>query len=139
MFDETQMKQLAELISVTVAATVQQQQAAAAATDAPPSATGTSPAKTLSPNDGPSLKVELHKFSGEEADWDESHKVYSSQARILGFAVELVATDEIRIRAEDFNSQGIDPLRVKRASEACVSFVTTCKHGAGNRAGHRLA
>ena len=125
MFDETQMKQLVELISVTVAATVQQQQAAAAAIDAPPSATGTSTATMLSPNDGPSLKVELRKFSGEGADWDESHKVYSSQARILGFAGELAATDEIRIRAEGFNSQGIDLLRVKRASEAWVSFVTT--------------
>ena len=54
--------------------------------------------------------------------------MYSSQARILGFAEELVATDEIRVRAEDFNSrQGIGLLRVKRASKAWLSLITTCK------------
>ena len=47
-------------------------------------------------------------FSGEETDWDTWHKVYSSQARIHGFSEELVATDEIRVGAEDFNNQGID-------------------------------
>ena len=68
MLDEAQMKQLAELISVTVAATVQQQQAAAAATAASPAATGTTTATTPSPNDGPMLKGELRKYSGEEVD-----------------------------------------------------------------------
>ena len=47
-------------------------------------------------------------FSGEETDWDTWHKVYSSQARIHGFSEDLAATDEIRVGAEDFNSQGID-------------------------------
>ena len=47
-------------------------------------------------------------FSGEETDWDTRHKVYSSQVRIHGFSEELVATDEIRFGAEDFNNQGID-------------------------------
>ena len=98
------MKQLVELISVTVAGTVQQQLAAAAATAASAAATGRATATTLSSNDGSRLKVELQKFSGEKEDWDEWHKMYSSQARILGFAEELVATDEIMIGAEDFNS-----------------------------------
>ena len=47
-------------------------------------------------------------FFGEETDWNTWHKVYSSQARINGFTEELVATDEIRVGAEDFVSQGID-------------------------------
>ena len=121
------MEQLSELISVNVAATVQQQQATTAATVASPTATETPTTTTLSPNDDPRFKVELQKFSGEEEDWDEWHKVYSSQARILGFAEELVATDEIRVGAENFSSQGIDPLRAKRASEAWLSLITTCK------------
>ena len=122
-----QMNQLAKLISVAVAATVQQQQAAAGANAAPPAATGTATATTSSPNDGPRLKVTLRKFSGKEADWDEWHKVYSSQARILGFAKELVETDEIRVGADNFNSQGVNPLRAKRASEAWLFLITTCK------------
>ena len=71
--------------------------------------------------------MEQRKFPGEEADWDEWHKVHSSQARILGFAEELVSTDEIRAGAEDFSSQGIDPLRAKRASEAWFFLITTCE------------
>ena len=61
------MNQLAKLISVAVAATVQQQQAAAGVNAAPPAATGTATATTSSPNDGPRLKVTLRKFSGKEA------------------------------------------------------------------------
>ena len=106
----------------------QQQQVAAAATAASPAVTKTATATTPSPTDGSRLKVELRKFSGEEADCDEWHKMYSSQARILGFAEELVATYEIRVGAEDFNSQGIDPLRAKQhASAAWLSVITTCK------------
>ena len=60
-------------ISITVAATVQQQQAATAAS--PAVATGTATTTTPSPNVGPRLKVALRKFSGEEANWDEWHKV----------------------------------------------------------------
>ena len=108
MIDAAQMKQLAELIFVPVAATVQKSQATATATPSSPAATGTPAAATLLPNDGPRLKVKLTMFSGEETDCDTWHKVYSSQARIHGFAKELVATDEIRVGAEDFNSQGID-------------------------------
>ena len=121
------MKQLAELISVTVAATVPQQQATVVATAASPAATVMATTTTLSPNDGSRLKVELQKLSGEEADWDDWHKVNSSQTRILGSTEELVATDEVRVGAEDFNSQGIDPLRAKRASGAWLSLITTCK------------
>ena len=121
------MKQLAELISVTVPETGQQQQVAAAATAASAAATGTATATALSSNDGPRLKVELRKFSGKEADWDKWHKIYSLQAKILGFAEELVATDEIRVGAESFSSQDNDPLRAKRASEAWLSLITTCK------------
>ena len=53
--------------------------------------------------------------------------MYLSQARIFGFAEELVATGEIRVGAEDFNSQGINPLRAKRASEAWLSLITISK------------
>ena len=53
--------------------------------------------------------------------------MYSSQAWILGFAEELEATDKVRVGAEDFNSLGIDPLRAKRASEAWLSLIATCK------------
>ena len=130
MFDVAQMKQLTKLISIAVAAMIQQQQAAAEATAVSPAAIGMATATTPSSNDGPRLKVELRKFSGEEADWDEWYKVYSSQSRILGFAEELVATDETRVGAEDFNSQGIDPLQTKRASEAWLSLITTCKGSA---------
>ena len=103
------MKQLAGLISVTVVVKVQQRQASEA-TATSPAATGTVTATTPSPTNGPWLKVELKKFSGKEADRDEWHKMYSSQARILGFVKELVATDEIRVGAEDFDNEGIDPL-----------------------------
>ena len=53
--------------------------------------------------------------------------MYSSTTRILDFAEKLVATDEIRVGAEDFNSQGIAPLRAKRAFEAWFSLTATCK------------
>ena len=79
------------------------------------------------PNDGPRLEVELRKFSGKETDLDEWHIAYTLHARILGFAEELVAKDEIRVGAEDFNSQGIDLLQAKRASEAWFSLIATCK------------
>ena len=51
----------------------------------------------------------------------------SSQARIPDFAEELVATNEIRVGAEDLNSQGIDSLRAKCASGAWLSLITACK------------
>ena len=121
------MNQLAELIFITVAATVQKQQATAAVTAASPTATGTPRATTLSPNDGPRLKVELKMFSGKEINWDKWHKVHLSQARINGFAEEMVATDETRVGGEDFNSQSIDSLRAKCASEAWFSFIPICK------------
>ena len=54
--------------------------------------------------------MELTVFSGEETDWGTWHNVYSSKARIHGFSEELVATDEIRVGAEDFNNQSIDSL-----------------------------
>ena len=38
-----------------------------------------------------------------------------------------MATDEIKVRAEDFKSQGIDSLRTKCAFEAWLSLITTCK------------
>ena len=121
------MNQLAKLISVTVAATVQQHQAAAGANAASPAATGTATAMTSSPNDGPRLKVKLQKLSGKEEDWDEWHKAYSSQARILDVAEELVETDEIRVGVDNFNSQGVNPMRAKRASEAWLSLIITCE------------
>ena len=69
MFDKGQRKHLAELISVTVAATVHQQQATAAATAVSPAASGMATATTPSPKDGSVLKVEpRHKSSGEKAD-----------------------------------------------------------------------
>ena len=43
--------------------------------------------------------MEPQKFSREEADWDEWHKVNLSQTRIHSFAQEPVATDEIRVEA----------------------------------------
>ena len=96
-------------------------------------------AATPQQTDGPRMKVELRAFSGEEADWEEWHKFFTSKARVLGFAGELVATDEIKVGAEDFNSRGIDPLRTKRASEAWLSLTTTCKGTALDRAEHRIA
>ena len=104
------MKQLAELISVTVSATGHKQQATAAATAAFPVETGTATATTLRPNDGPRLKMEQQKFSMEEEDLDEWHKVYSSQVRIHGFAEEL-----------------------------CFPHYHLQRHGAENHAKHRLA
>ena len=121
------MKQLAELIFVTVAATEQKQQATAAVTAASPTATETARATTLSPNGSPRLKVELNMFSGKGANLDKWHKVHSSLAKINGFAEKMVATDEIRVGAEDFHSQGIDSLRAKCASEARLTLITTCK------------
>lgn len=35
--------------------------------------------------------------------------------------------DEINVGTEDFNSQGIDSLREKRASKAWLSLITICK------------
>ena len=121
------MKQLAELIFVIVAATVQKKQFTAAVTAASPTATGMARATTLSPNDSPRLKVELNMFSGKETNLDKWHKVQSSQAKINGFAEKMVATDEIRVGAKDFNIQGIDSLRAKCASKARVTLITTCK------------
>ena len=113
----------------------QQQQAAAAAPAASSAATGTAKATTPSPNNGPRLKVELRKFSGEKADLEEWHKVQLSQARILGFAEELVVTDEIRVEAWDFN------IRVSTHCTRSVVFphYHLQRHGAGDRAEHRLA
>ena len=53
--------------------------------------------------------------------------MYSSQARTLGFAEEQVVTDEIRVGAEDFNKEDINPLRAKHASEAWLSLIATYK------------
>ena len=50
--------------------------------------------------------------------------MYLSQPRKIGFVEKLVATDEIRVVSEDFNSQGIDLLREKRA---WLSFINFCK------------
>ena len=63
-----QFKQLAELISITVASTMQQHKVATAATATSPAVTGTATATILSPKDDPRLKVELQTFSGEDAD-----------------------------------------------------------------------
>lgn len=48
----------------------------------------------------------------------------TSHARTLGFTGEVVVTNEIKIGAEDFKSQNINPLREKRASKAWFSIIT---------------
>ena len=53
-----------------------------------------------------------------------------SQNRILDFAKELMATGDIRVGAENFNSQGVYPLRATCASEAWVSHINTGKDAA---------
>ena len=123
-FGEAQIKQLTELISITMATTLQQQAAVAPSVPTPPAATSAAAPQMSA---GPKLQVDIQPFSGDEVAWDEWHKVYISQARILGFAGELTATEEIKVGAEDFNSEGIDPIRVKRASEAWLSLITACK------------
>ena len=83
-------------------------------------------AKRLSPNNSLRFKVELPKLSGKEADEDDWHSAYSLQARIPGFAEELVATEGMRVRAEEFKNKGIDPMQANRASGAWISLIT-CK------------
>ena len=84
-------------------------------------------AKRLSPNNSLRFKVELPKLTGKETDGDDWHRAYSLLVRIPGFAEELVATEGMRIRAENFKNKGIDPLQANHASEAWISLIITCK------------
>ena len=81
--------------------------------------------------------MKLQKFSGGEADWDEWHKVCSSQARVLGFAEELVETDEIRVGAQQ---SGCRPaVSESRVQGVAFPHHHLQRHGAGDRAEHQLA
>ena len=51
--------------------------------------------------------------------------MYWSYVSILGFTKELVTTDEIRVGVENFNSNGFDRLRAKRAFKLWLSLITT--------------
>ena len=77
----------------------------------------------------PPIKIDFKEFSGEPEDWKTWSKVHRAQLSVLGYADALTETagDETKVNRDDFDRGSVDPDRLRKALQALVSLVTSCK------------
>ena len=73
--------------------------------------------------------IDLKEFSLEPDDWTTWSKVHWAQLSALGCADALTetASDETEVNRDDFDRGSVDPDRLRKAQQAWVSLVTSCK------------
>ena len=80
----------------------------------------------------PPIKINLKEFSGEPEDWTTWSKVHRAQLSALGCVDALTETtcDKTKVNRDGFDRGSVDPDRLRKAQQAWVSLVTSCKGGA---------
>ena len=75
------------------------------------------------------IKIDFKGFSEEPEDWTTWSKVHRAQLSALGCADALTETagDETKVSRDDFDRGSVDPDRLRKAQQAWVSLVTSCK------------
>ena len=73
--------------------------------------------------------IDLKEFSLEPDDWTTWSKVHWAQLSALGCAdaPTETASDETEVNRDDFDRGSVDPDRLRKAQQAWVSLVTSCK------------
>ena len=77
----------------------------------------------------PPIKIDFKEFSGEPEDWTTWSKVHRAQLSAPGCADAFTGTagDETKVNRDDFDRGSVDPNRLRKAQQAWVSLVTSCK------------
>ena len=77
----------------------------------------------------PPIKIDFKKFSGEPEDWTTWSNVDRAQLSALGRADALTETagDETNVNRDDFDPGSADQDLLRKAKQAWVSLVTSCK------------
>ena len=91
---------------------------------------GQTPAATRSTIEkSPPIKIDFEEFSGEPEDWTTWSKVHRAQLSSLACADALTETagDETKINRDDFDRGSVNPDRPRKAQQAWVLLVTSCK------------
>ena len=73
--------------------------------------------------------INFKEFSGEPEDWTTWSKVHRAQLSALGCADALTETagDETKVNRDDFDRGSVDMDPLRKARQAWVSLVTSCK------------
>ena len=77
----------------------------------------------------PPIKIDFKELSGEPEDWTTWSKVHRVQLSALGCADALTETagSETKVNRDDFDRGSADPERLRKAQQAWVLLVTSCK------------
>ena len=77
----------------------------------------------------PPIKIDFKEFSGEPEDWTTWSRVHRAQLSALGCADALTETagDETKVNCDDFDRGSVDPDQLRKAQQAWVSLVNSCK------------
>ena len=77
----------------------------------------------------PPIKIDFKEFSREPEDWTTWSRVHRAQLSALGCADALTETagDETKVDRDDFDRGSVDPDQIRKAQQAWVSLVTSCK------------
>ena len=77
----------------------------------------------------PPIKIDFKEFSREPEDWTTWSKVHRAQLSALGYADALTETagDETKVNRDDFDRSSVDSNRLRKAQQAWVSSVPSCK------------
>ena len=72
----------------------------------------------------PPIKIDFEEFSGEPEDWTTWSKVHRAQLSALG------CSDALKETVGDETSDSVDLDQLRKAQQAWVSLVTSCKGAA---------
>ena len=77
----------------------------------------------------PPIKIDFKELSEEPEDWITWSKAHRAQLSALGCADALTETagDETKVNRDDFDRGSVDPNRLRKAQQAWLSLVTSCK------------
>ena len=77
----------------------------------------------------PPIKIDFKEFSGEPEDWTTWSRIHRAQLSALGCADALTETagSETKVNRDDFDRGSADRDRLRKAQQAWVSLVTSCK------------
>ena len=91
---------------------------------------GQTPTATRSTTEkSPPIKIDFKEFSGQPEDWTTWSKVHRTQLSALGCTNALTETvgDETKVNRDDFDRGSVDPDQLRKAQQAWISLVTSCK------------
>ena len=77
----------------------------------------------------PPIKIDFKEFSGEPEDWTTWFRIHRAQLSALGCADALTETagSETKVNRDDFDRGSANPDRLRKAQQAWVLLVTSCK------------